>query len=79
MEEPKPGEKYVHFKGKDKVYEVIVISRDCNNPANKIVTYQSLYSSEEFQAGTIWSRSLEDFVGFKMVEGKKVKRFVKIE
>lgn len=82
MEEPKPGEKYQHFKGEDKIYEIVTVSRDCDNPNEKYVNYRSLYNTEdnteEFPKGTVWSRSLEDFVGFKEMSGKKIKRFTKI-
>jgi hypothetical protein len=77
-ENPKPGEKYRHFKGKDKVYEIIAIARDCDNPDRKDVVYKSLYDGK-FPFGTIWRRSLEEFVGFKELNGEKIKRFIKIE
>lgn len=68
MEEPQPGERYIHFKGKDRLYEIVGIARDCNNLSKLSVIYKSLYDSEIFPIGTIFSRSLEDFVGFKDVK-----------
>jgi len=65
--------KYRHFKGGE--YEVIVVARDCENPGRKIVVYRALYASEDFDVGQVWTRSLEDFVGFKVVDGEKIKRF----
>jgi len=65
--------KYKHFKGGE--YEVIAIARDCENPEREIVVYRALYASRDFKVGQIWIRSLEDFVGFKVVDGEKVKRF----
>jgi len=75
-ERPLPGEKYKHFKGGK--YEIVCISRDSENPNRELVIYKSLYEKENFPLGTIWSRSLEDFVGFKEIDGKKIKRFEKI-
>jgi hypothetical protein len=87
MEEPKPKERYLHFKGKE--YEVIAIARDCDNPERKIVVYKQLYESQN-PFGTIWTRSLEDFLGNKEFKeetnilgrifkpGEKVKKFQKI-
>lgn len=75
---PKPKEKYRHFKNKD--YEIVAISRDCENPSRKDVIYRQLYETEEFPKGTIWKRSLEDFVGYKeFSDGSFAKRFTKIE
>jgi hypothetical protein len=85
MEEPKPGEIYLHFKNKK--YEIIAIALDCEIRTKKIVVYKQLYESEN-PAGTIWVRSLEDFVGEKEFgedteingrvfrKGERVKRFV---
>lgn len=76
MDEPKPGDKYKHFKNKE--YEILAVARDCENTDIKVVIYKSLYYDPNFPLGTIWSRPLEDFCGFKDLDGKKVKRFVKI-
>lgn len=85
MEEPNPGERYLHFKGKE--YEIIAVANDCDNPGKKIVVYKQLYQSEN-PVGAVWFRSLEDFVGYKEFKenttingklfraGEKVKRFV---
>ena len=79
MEIPKPGEKYTHFKGEDKIYQIVCFALDCENPDKKVVVYKSLYDSPEFPFGTIWVRDLENFVGDKVLEdGSKVKRFKKI-
>jgi hypothetical protein len=75
---PKPGEKYRHFKGEDKIYEIIAIARDCDNPERMSVIYKSLYEGE-YPVGTIWRRSLEEFIGFKELNGNKVKRFTKVK
>ena len=73
---PEVGEKYVHFKGTDKIYEIVGVARDCENPSNEVVIYRQLYPTENFPIGTIWSRSLEDFCGEKeLPDESKVKRF----
>ena len=69
--------KYRHFKGGE--YEVIAIARDCENPEKKIVVYRALYASKDFYFGQVWARSLEDFEGFKVVDGEKIKRFEFVE
>jgi len=62
----KVGEKYRHFKGGE--YEVVSVALDSDDLSKKVV-YQALYDDK------VWSRSLEEFVGFR--DG--VKRFEKIE
>jgi len=69
--------RYRHFKGGE--YEVIAVARDCEDAEKRVVVYRALYSSEDFDVGQVWTRSLEDFVGFKVVYGKKIKRFEYIE
>jgi hypothetical protein len=75
-EEVKKG-KYKHFKGK--FYEVIGVARDCDDISKKVVIYRALYDSEEFGQNQLWTRPLEDFTGFKELDGKKIKRFEYIE
>ena len=79
MEEPKKGQVYRHFKGKDRIYEVVAVARNCDNPREKCVVYKMLYDSDEFLRGTIFSRSLEDFLGFKQINGEGVKRFTRVK
>ncbi len=78
IEEPKPGEKYRHFRGEDKIYEIIAVARDCDNPKKRYIIYKNLYESD-FPRGTIWSRPLEEFCGYKEINGQKVKRFTLIK
>lgn len=79
MEIPKPGERYAHFKGQDRIYEVVAVARDCENPQRQEVVYKQLYETSDFPNGTVWTRSLDDFVGEKEISpGKKIKRFTKI-
>jgi hypothetical protein len=79
MREPKPGEKYVHFKGGDKIYEIIAVARSCDNFEEKFVIYKSLYDDKTFSKGTVFSRSLEDFCSLKELGDKKVRRFTKLK
>ncbi|MCR4284709.1 MAG: DUF1653 domain-containing protein [archaeon] len=79
MEEPMAGEKYVHFRGSKRIYEVVAMARDCDNPTQRIVVYKQLYPTVDFPEGTIWTRSLDDFCGDKeIIPGIKVKRFKRI-
>jgi hypothetical protein len=80
MGEPKAGERYVHFKGEDWIYEVVALSRDSENPDRRIVVYKQLYSRDDFPIGTVWVRSLEDFCEFVDIPNeKRIKRFRRIE
>ena len=65
----KAGEKYKHFKGGE--YEILEVAHNCDNPEQKIVVYRALYGE-----GKVWVRLFEEFVGFKEVDGKKIRRFV---
>ena len=79
MEEPKEGERYAYFNGEDKIYEIIAVARDCENPDKRLVIYKSLYAGE-FPIGTTWFRDLVEFIGDKVFEdGTEVKRFKLIE
>ena len=67
----KVGEKYKHFKGGE--YEVIAVADNCDKPEQRVVVYKALYGDEK-----TWVRLFEDFIGFKEINGKKIKRFVLI-
>jgi len=67
----KAGERYRHFKGGE--YEILEVACNCDNCNQKIVVYKALYDE-----GKIWVRLLEEFVGFKEIDGEKIKRFVLI-
>jgi hypothetical protein len=69
------GGVYRHFKGPEKIYRVLNIALDCEDPQRKIVVYEQLYATKDLPIGTIWARPLEDFVGAKVTEGGLVKRF----
>jgi len=73
------GGVYRHFKGPEKIYRVLRVAHDCDNPKKEVVVYEQLYETKEFPRGTTWTRPLEDFLGEKFVEGKGlVKRFERI-
>lgn len=74
------GERYVHFKGNDKVYEIIALARDCERFEDIKVIYKQLYATDDFPMGTVWSRSLEEFCSEKELDsGLKIKRFRRVE
>ncbi|MDH3353385.1 MAG: DUF1653 domain-containing protein [Nanoarchaeota archaeon] len=89
MQEPKPGEKYLHFKNME--VEIICIARDCENPDKKFVVYKHSGSVKGLTGETTWIRELKDFMGFKKFKeekeiggktykaGDKVKRFALIQ
>jgi len=64
----KVGERYRHFKGGE--YEVVSIAKNCDNENQLVVVYRALYGD-----GEVWVRLLEEFIGYKEVDGKMVKRF----
>ena len=74
--EPKKGEKYKHFKGS--IVEIICIARDSEDPQKRFVVYEHKEEAKDFPAGTIWIRELNDFIGFKELNGEKIKRFTKL-
>ncbi|MFH1585776.1 MAG: DUF1653 domain-containing protein [archaeon] len=90
MEEPQLGEIYEHFKGRDKQYQIICVTRNCGDPLVKRVIYKQLYEGDKFPSGTLWDRRLEVFCGDKVFDEDKdygervfkkgdiVKRFVKV-
>ncbi len=74
------GATYQHFKGPEKLYEIIALARNCEDPEEVDVIYKQLYNTPEFSSGTVWRRSFVDFCGEKVLErGKKVKRFTLVE
>lgn len=64
---------YRHFKGKQ--YFVLGVAKH-SETQEEMVVYVCLYENEN---GAFWVRPLSIFDGFVDVDGKKVKRFVKVE
>jgi hypothetical protein len=58
---------------------VVDLVRGCEDKERILVIYKQLYAKEEFPVGTRWARGLEDFVGFKEIDGKKIKRFALVK
>ena len=63
---------YKHYKGK--IYEVIGVARHSES-LEEMVVYKATYQTE---GENLWVRPLSMFVETILVEGKSVKRFVKI-
>lgn len=55
MRNIKIGASYKHFK--NKLYKVIDIVKDCEEPDRQLVIYQALYGSKEK-----WAREYNDFL-----------------
>ena len=64
------GERYRHFKGGE--YEVVSLAWNCDDVEQEVVVYRALYD------GRVWVRLLDEFCGFKELDGRMVKRFVLI-
>ena len=73
MNTPQPGEKYYHFKNKDKEYVIVCVGKDSETEELKVV-YKDL--SDESK---IWIRPLDMFMDMKKNDdGTEVQRFTKI-
>jgi hypothetical protein len=70
------GALYKHYKGK--IYQIIAIARDCENPEIKHVIYKACYNCPSFGADVIWSRPYTMFVEDVVIEGKRVASFEKV-
>lgn len=77
MKEIKIGGKYKHYKGK--LYEVIAIGRDSEDPQKELVVYKALYNSPEFGKNQIWVRTKEDFLAKITKDGQAIDRFEMID
>ena len=70
MQEVKIG-KYRHFKGNE--YEVVGFCKD-SETTEKMVLYKALYGDKE-----LWVRPYEMFREIIVRDGKKIRRFEKID
>ena len=68
MRELKIG-KYTHFKGKDKIYEVLGEAKHTETEED-LVIYKALYDSKDFSYGQIFARPKEMFLE-KVPDGKE--------
>ena len=80
---------YRHYKGG--VYTVENIARSTDDPTKTFVIYKSMqttgttssagttgFAGRGYPEGTVWSRDTTEFFGCVDVDGRSVKRFVKI-
>ncbi|MGI0141530.1 MAG: DUF1653 domain-containing protein [Candidatus Micrarchaeales archaeon] len=65
--------RYKHFKGK--MYEVLGIARNSENPGEEFVVYRALYKSEEFGDSAMWIRPKAMFLEKVEKDGKIISRF----
>lgn len=75
---PKTNDVYQSYLGAGKLYRVLEVARDARNPEQARIVYEQLFESE-FPKGEVFSRTLEDFVGYETIKGRKVKRFTLID
>ena len=62
------GDRYRHFKGGE--YEIIAVGSNSDKPEQEVVVYKALYGD-----GKVWVRLLDEFIGYKEIDGEKIKRF----
>lgn len=67
------GATYRHYSGK--LYKVLAIARDSEDPAILRVVYQGLYDCPQFGPNPIWVRPYDMFVENVVVNGIEQKRF----
>ncbi len=52
--------KYRHYKGSEKIYEVIGVAKH-SETLEDLIVYRALYESSDFGYGQIWARPKEMF------------------
>ena len=72
----KIGSIYRHYSGK--LYQVVAVAFDSENPALLRVVYQGLYDCPTFGLNPIWDRQYEMFVEKVVVDGKEQARFEEV-
>lgn len=60
---------YRHFKGGE--YRVIGVAKH-SETLDSLVIYEALYENKESK---LWARPCSDFMGYKIIDGKRIKRF----
>lgn len=73
----KIGQIWSHYKRPSQRYEIIALGKD-SETLKEVVIYKALYQGE-FKFGQIWSRTKEEFLGTKEVDGNEIDRFNLIE
>ncbi|MFA6463575.1 MAG: DUF1653 domain-containing protein [Candidatus Paceibacterota bacterium] len=66
---------YSHYKNPSNTYKVIDIAKNSTDLSDMVI-YEAQY---ENTLAKLWVRPIEEFCGEVIVEGKKVKRFEKID
>lgn len=74
--EIKVGKIYKHYSGK--MYKVIAIAHDSEDPALLRVIYQGLYNCPTFGPNPVWDRSYTMFAENAVINGLQVPRFEEI-
>lgn len=65
---------YKHSKS-GKLYKLIGIARNSENPDEELVVYQALYETEKFPLNQLWIRPKKMFFENVIIDGKAVPRF----
>lgn len=71
------GKVYKHYSGK--LYKVIAIAHDSEDPELLRVVYQGLYDDPVFGENPIWSRVYDMFVENVVIDGVIKQRFEEVE
>ena len=71
------GKVYHHYKDANHLYEVVELAINSQNEIESeiIVIYKALYLKDN----VLWSRSANNWLEILEIDGKKVKRFSKVE
>ena len=70
------GALYKHYSGK--VYRIIALARDSENPTNILVIYQGQQECPTFGQNPMWARPYAMFIEEATINGLKKARFEKI-
>lgn len=71
------GKIYKHYK--DKLYKIIALAHDSEDPSLIRVVYQALYDCPTFGPNAIWTRTYTMFTETIVINGKQQARFQEIE
>lgn len=71
------GKTYKHYSGK--LYKVLAIARDSEDPSILRVVYQGLYDCPTFGLNPIWVRPYEMFAANVIMNGVEQPRFTEVE
>jgi hypothetical protein len=74
---PVPWGRYYHYKDPQHVYEVVGLSLHTETMEITVV-YKRVDPAPELGEGALWARPYERFTGMVELDGKKIKRFIKV-